>query len=135
MSIVVRKKFDIKIKDLTPKTINLEKIKDSTNQLEYLKTQIEDLKYVNEKNIKLALQLKNMRNKKDEYKDQYDKIKKELIKRHKINKELNIMIPCPHLEKILTLYQCNEACKFKLCPPRYNCNKRLETIKSKFILP
>lgn len=135
MSIVVRKKFDIQDKDLSPKLMNIEDLKDKSDELDYLKNQLEELKDVKEKNIKLALQIKDLRNKSNEYKNQYNKVNKELIERHKINKSLNIIILCPKLEKPITFYQCNDACKLKLCELLYDCNIRIETIKNAFNIP
>jgi pimeloyl-CoA synthetase len=135
MAIVVKKKFDIQVEDLTPKKVVIEEIRDKNDELEYLKVQIEELKDVKEKNIKLALQVKEFRNKKDEYRNQYNKIVKENIKRDKINKELNIIVLCPFLEMPISLFDCNESCKHKYCKQLYDCNIRIETIKSKFRIP
>jgi len=135
MAIVVKKKFDIQVEELTPKKIIIEEIKDKNDELEYLKNQIEELKDVKEKNIKLALQLKELRNKKNEYKNQYNKIVKENVERNKINKELNIIVLCPFLQMPITLYNCNDSCKNNYCYAGYSCLSRIETIKEHFKIP
>ena len=131
-AIVVKGRYDIKKFDITPETIMIGIIKeDSTkivDEIEYLKTELDKLKKVNDKNIKLAIRLKEVREKYKIYKDQYKKQVSLLVKLNK----LNFTLYCPSLKKDIDFYVCQDACTTKLCNERYDCLKRIEGIKLNF---
>lgn len=128
-AIVVKGRYDIKKFDITPETIVIDNIKEEStkieDKIEYYKLELDKLKNVEDKNIKLALRLKELREKYNILKDQYNKQCKILVKMNKIN----FTLYCPLIKKDITFDVCQDACMLKLCKERYDCLKRIEGIK------
>jgi len=123
MSIIEKKKTELLISEPV-KTLDIPEF-DGYN---YIKTELDKLKKVEDKNIKLALRLKEIRDKYKEIKHQYKMQCSMLVKLNK----LNFTLYCPLLKKNIDFYVCQDACMNKLCPERYDCLKRIEGIKHHF---
>lgn len=128
MSIIEKNKFDLAKRDLSPITINIEKLKDNSNQIDYYKQQLNELESVKEKNIKLAKKYTIIKQKYTQLKKEYNKTTKDMIHYHKKYQLLNINLQCPFLNKEIDIIQCNEACKNSYCDNRYNCTIRRKAI-------
>lgn len=131
-AIVVKGRYDIKTFDDTPETIIIDVIKEDSTKIEdeliYLKTELDRLKKVEDKNIKLAIRLKEVRDKYKNIKDQYNKQCSIIAKLNR----LDFTLYCPLLNKEISFYVCQDACRHKLCEETYRCLKRIEGIKLKF---
>ena len=123
MSIIEKKRTDLLISEPIKK-VDIPEF-DGYN---YIKTELDKLKKVEDKNIQLALRLKEIREKYNEIKHQYQ-IQCNLLS--KLNK-LNFTLYCPLLKKDIDIYVCQDACVNKLCTERYDCLKRIESIKHYF---
>jgi len=123
MSIIEKKKTDLLISEPVKKVYIPE-----FDGYSYVKTELDKLKNVEDKNIQLALRLKEIREKYNEIKHQYQMQCNLLSKLHK----LNFTLYCPELKKNIDFYVCHDACVNKLCPERYDCLKRIEGIKHYF---
>lgn len=131
MSIVEKKKGELASKDSIA-IITIPRIVDKVNEMEYIKGEFERLKDVNDKNIKLALKLKEVRDKYDECKHQNYETIKTMIEYKKIVDKLNFKFMCPELKKEITLFNCVDACYNKICKGLYHCEDRIKAIKENY---
>jgi hypothetical protein len=137
MAIIQRENIkDLANLDLSPITFTIPQIKKTCDQLDYYKQELEHLKQVKQHNIKLALKYKKIKQKYTQEKHEHNNTKKNLKRYYQAERELNINIHCPFLDKTIKLVKCNESIQFRLCNKNpKQCPNRINTIKEHFLIP
>ena len=137
MDIVVKKhETELANLDLTPKHISLNQTKERNIELDKLKDEILPLQDVRENNIKLALQLKELKLKYIEEKNQHKKTKRMMMEYYHVDRNLNIpLIYCSNLKKEIDLSTCQESCLNGYCIEGYDCNTRITNILNHYKIP
>jgi len=131
MSIVEKKKTELLISEPI-QILVIPNVKDKVDEHDYLETELNRLKDVDDKNVKLALNLRTVNKKYKEMKNQYNKSIGTVITQLNMINRINFKMYCPELKKDIDFYQCCESCYHKFCKPLYGCNNRLEEIKKHF---
>jgi hypothetical protein len=129
LSIIEKKKGELTTNRII--NIGMPKIIDRINEVEYIRIELEKLRDVEQKNIKLALQLKEIRDKYNECKNQNNINTKLLIEYKKLDR-IDFKFMCPELGKEIMFHNCCDACYNKLCKGLYQCETRLNLIKDNF---
>jgi len=134
MSIIEKKdKFDITTEDLKPKSIKLKILQEQHETYKSLLNVAKELKEATDKNVKLALQLSDLRKKYSQIKREYNEVVKKMNKYYIAERDLNIKnIPCPFLNEDITLIQCNQACNFGYCDVKHECRIRIQIILEQY---
>jgi len=139
MAIVEKKEMGIVPVDLSPAIIPIPIIIDAKNELEYLKEEIAPLQDVNEKNIKLAIKLSELRDKYNEAKIQHKNTTRLMHEYFKAETSLNIVgMFCPYLKKEIKLVNCNDSCLNDYCGDDRGyskCTTRINSILQHFKIP
>ena len=133
MSIIEKKKGILAIGEPT-QIIIIPKVKDKIDEYYNLKTELERLKDIEDKNIKLALKLKELNDKYTESKNQNKQLIKLNIEYNNILKTLNFKIYCPNLNKEIMFNNCIEASNKKLCKHYLTCETKLNEIIKNYSL-
>lgn len=131
MSIVEKKNSELSTGEPI-KIITIQKIIDRVNENEYMKDEFKKLKDVNDKNIKLALQLKDIKGKYGEIFNQNKQNIRLMIDYKKIVDRIDFKLMCPELKKEITFYNCCDACYNKICKGLYVCEDRIKAIKENY---
>ena len=137
MAIVIKKhKNELANLDLSPKPISLNQTKERNKEIDKLKDKILPLQDVNDKNIQLALKLKELKQKYDEEKNQHKTTKRMMMQYYHIDRNLNIpLIYCNNLKKEIDLSTCQESCMHGYCVNGYECSTRINNILNHYKIP
>ena len=138
MSIIEKKVNNLATLDLSPITFNIPTLKEANNELDYLKAQLEEYNKVRENNIKLAMQVKELRDKYVQEKKEHKKTKQLMHKYFQAENTLNIVdMYCPYLKKEITLVDCNHSTLNGYCgeDKLATCSTRINNILKHYKIP
>lgn len=135
MGIVERKKNELATLDLSPQSFRITILKNASNELDYLRSELNKLDEVKQHNISLALKLKEWKGKYQQEKLEHNNTRKMMQQYYEADRELNIkLIFCPFLQKEINLVQCQKSVSFGYCTAKHHCVERKEAILNHFNL-
>lgn len=137
MSIIEKSnKFEIQDKNLNPEIIKVKVIVKAIDELDYLRTELKRLEEVKQQNIKLALKMKEYKDKYQQEKIEHNETRKNMNQYYQAERELNIKdVYCPFLKKEITLLNCQQSVSFGYCNVGYSCHYRISCILKHFNIP
>ena len=134
MAIVEKNKFELATEDLKPKSIIIKALQIQNNAYKSMLNILKQLEEVKQHNIKLALNLKEYKNKYEQEAVEHKATMKLMHQYYKADKELNFNLYCPFLKKDINLLHCNDSCMFGYCGNGIKCPNRVNAIVNHYII-